>query len=384
MAHKVVNHGKTVWRGQIKQDGKKVTKQFKTKTEALDWEAQMRQGAAATPHTNPTPEVPAPEVSSPLRTTIPLNSSPTILGWLTEYLLFARRYSPKVFSEKKSEAQRFLKNLDDPRMPVDIITPEMALKYLSGQFVKRSGNAANKIRKNFVAAWNWGVKFLDGFPQMKPNPFRVVNRFPTVEEGHYVPPEADFWMVYDISEGQDKVLLMGLICTAARKGELFRWQWSKDIDFTNRRIRLGSRKNRTSTMVYEWLPMLDDLYEALMEHREHAINDLVFPQIVGNYIGNQYGLHRGFPQKLCEKAGVKPFGCHGIRGLAATILARKGVPTTVIQTVLRHKKISTTDKYIRALVGEDVRPHLELLMGGKAQKPTESIKPSVGLSRAYP
>jgi hypothetical protein len=43
-----------------------------------------------------------------------------------------------------------------------------------------------------------------------------------------------------------------------------------------------------------------------------------------------------------------------------------------IQEILRHKKLTTTERYVRGL--ESVRPHLELLKGGKNQKAVQ--KPS--------
>lgn len=362
MPYKMTRRGKTTWRGQITIRGQKITKQFETKSDAKAWEAMAQ--AELEKMTQPEQVKPTPSVSC--------------LEWMTQYLLYAKKYVAKTFSEKKCEGSRFLKGLEDPTAPVDLITPGIALRHLQQQFNERSGYAANRVRKNMGAAWAWGVKYMPGFPQGTPNPFLQVEPYPEERKDRYVPSESDFWKVYGVAQGQDKVLLTALYCTAARKGELFRWRWS-DIDLLSRKVRLGSRKNRAGKMEYRWLPMVDALHDALTEHRQQSCyvgfvgsvpcvrgeNDFVFVQAVGRHAGRPYTENRDFPQELCRVAGVKEFGCHGVRHLAATLLARQGVPLVAIQAILRHSKLSTTERYIKSLVGEDTRPHLEVLTGGK-------------------
>ena len=78
-------------------------------------------------------------------------------------------------------------------------------------------------------AWEWGRKFIDGFPGMA-NPFSCCDRFKEKREPRYVPPVEDFDNVLGIAEGQDKVMLTAFINLAARRGEIFRLKWS-DVDF---------------------------------------------------------------------------------------------------------------------------------------------------------
>jgi len=46
----------------------------------------------------------------------------------------------------------------DPAMLVMKLKPATILSYVVKQKETRSGYAANKDRKNLVAAWNWGMK----------------------------------------------------------------------------------------------------------------------------------------------------------------------------------------------------------------------------------
>lgn len=292
-----------------------------------------------------------------------MTPSVSLLDWATDYLLFSTKFSSKTQSEKRTCMVRLFEVID-PDTPVENLTKSMALNYLQGQFEERSGYAANKERKNLVAAWNWGRDFMDDFPTF-PNPWRAVPKFPEKRTPRYVPPEKDFWKVEEKAVGQDRVLLLTLLFTAARKGELFRLTWS-DIDFANNRIELGTKKRLDGSMEYDWIPMVDDLRALLLEHRQEAVNEWVFTVPKGRAKHKPYTENRGFPQDLCKKAKVKPFGCHAIRHLTASILWSNGVPLNVIQAILRHKSPRVTERYLKRLLGDaQIRPHLQLLSGGK-------------------
>lgn len=73
----------------------------------------------------------------------------------------------------------------------------------------------------------------------------------------------------------------------------------------------------------------------------------------------QYRQH--WMKKLCKRAGVEPFGFHGIRHLFASILASKNVPLVEIQKMLRHGSIQTTARYIHSLQKEGSREAIEAL-----------------------
>jgi hypothetical protein len=45
----------------------------------------------------------------------------------------------------------------------------------------------------------------------------AVDKYPEEPEVRYVPPEADWWKVFETSEGQDRVRLAMMYYTAARR-----------------------------------------------------------------------------------------------------------------------------------------------------------------------
>jgi integrase len=260
----------------------------------------------------------------------------------------------------------------DAAMPVSKLKPADVLKYVVKQMEDRSGYAANKDRKNLVAAWNWGMKYMK--PTLAgPNPC-LVDRMPEQRQPRYVPPEEDFWKVYEKAEAQDKVMLLAFLHSAARRGEIFRLEWA-DVDFGNERVRLWTRKRIDGTFEYDWLPMTTELRKSLLwwwEHRPIKDQPNVFlcldeKDCNRETYGKPFQYRQHFMKKMCEKAGVKKFGFHAIRHLSASILHKLGYEVAAIQAILRHKSPSTTERYLRSIGLERVREVLEDLSRDKGK-----------------
>ncbi|MBF0377696.1 MAG: site-specific integrase [Desulfamplus sp.] len=206
----------------------------------------------------------------------------------------------------------------------------------------------------------------------KENPFDIP-KMPEERTPRYVPPEEDFRKVYAVAEGQDRILLLTLIHLACRRGEVFRLKWD-DVNFKDERIRLWTRKRENGTYEYEWLPMTKELRNGLIWWKENCPiqTDYVFVCIenkhfCAEYYGKPFAERRHFMRRLCEKAGVKPFGFHAIRHLSASILYALGDSVSIIQTVLRHKSPTTTERYLKSLGLENVREALEKLSFGSTE-----------------
>jgi integrase len=331
MPYKRKKKNKVEWIADVMKEGHRFYKIFETKSEAIAWESDIRRK-------------PLEELMTPLE-------SSKLIEWATKYLEYAEtKFTEKTFKEKKVVFKRFFKNID-PSLSVDRLEPVQVLNHLRKQAKARSGYAANKDRKNLMAAWNWGIKYLK-LPS--PNPC-LTERFPENRRTRYVPPESDFWKVYEVTQGQDRVMLLAYLHLAARRGELYRLRW-EDVDFDNQRVRIGTRKRWGGSLEYDWLPMTDELFDAMIVHRQSANNEWVFPNSKSGdpFTSRQMKMH-----KLCTLAGVKYFGLHAVRHLTASILAQEDVPMVTIQRILRHKNLTTTEKYIRGL--EPVRPALQIL-----------------------
>lgn len=291
-----------------------------------------------------------------------LTTTVSLLQFANEYLDYCTsRYNWKTIQDKRI-AFRALFETVPPDTTIRGLSVAMAEKAFQRQAQKRSGNAVNKDRKNLMAAWKWGQsgKFAAWPTEAHPNPFKVVDRFPESRTARYVPPLEDFQRVLGVAEGQDKVLLLTFAHTAARRGEIFGLRW-EDVDFIGGIIWLTTRKERDGSMKRLPVPMTPTLKATLLKWRE----DDPFPEspfvfkVGGNYqfenqhAGKPYKYRQHLMPRLCARAGVKEFGLHGIRHLAAAIMYREGRPIAEIQRVLRHGSSATTERYLKSLGLDD-------------------------------
>lgn len=235
-----------------------------------------------------------------------------------------------------------------PNYSADKLTAYQVQNALQHQAVQRSGNAANKDRKNLLAAWSWGIKFLD-LPER--NPFSRVEKFASDRHERQVPTLDDFWKVFHIIDNdQDRLLLYCYLQTGARRDELFRLTWS-DIDFFGKRLRLSWRKNKIGEWRSQWISVKDDLVEWLLRHKKRVPK--AQEHVFVSYRNLAYEYRQHWLKRLCHQARVKPFGFHGIRHLFASILAARNVPLVEIQYMLRHTSLATTQRYIHRLKKEN-------------------------------
>lgn len=314
------------WIGRVQKDGAIKQKSFLTKAGALEWEAEERKREW---------EQPKPQEEKIL----------TAFSWANDYLDFAKeRFSKKTFEEKRSAFVRFFKKFS-PDLPIaEGLQMAEVLAHLREQAKERSGYAANKDRKNLVAAWTWGIKFL-GLPSK--NPFKDSPRFAEERSPRYIPPEEDFWKVYNVLEKeQDKIMLLAFLHTAARKNEILSLKWA-DVDFPGNKIQLWTKKRADGSLEYDKIPMTEDLKKGLLFLREKSLSLFVFAK----EDGQPYKLRQHWMKNACQKAGVKYFTLHAIRHLTASILDAAGLELSTIQAILRHKSATTTARYLHSLRG---------------------------------
>lgn len=276
------------------------------------------------------------------------------LEWANKYLSdVQRRNSKKTYVEKRSGLLRFLRFIQSKGLHE--LSPALALAFFQEQHDNRSGYAANKDRKNLATAWEWGRKYLDGFPE-KANPFAAVDRFPEQRKDRYIPPEEDFHKIFELAEGQDRVMLLALLHLGARRGEVFRLTWA-EVDFGENRVRLVTGKTRDGTPRADWLPMTSELRAALLwwwesrpyKQAKHVFTCLDDSPSPNHNPGGPFLYRQHFMPRLCRRAGVKAFGFHAIRHLSAVILYKAGHPVSLIQKILRHQSPNMTERYLRSL-----------------------------------
>jgi integrase len=300
-------------------------KTFQTKQKAKKWEVKKRE------------ELEKQEQAGSLILT------PSLLDLANQYLDYSKiKFSRKTYNEKNI-AFRMLFKYVDSGLKVTELHKSLVLSHLARQSEIRSGNAANKDRKNLVAAWNWAVQYMQEFPTE--NPF-LVARFSETRSVRHVPSENDFWSVYNMAESeQDRVMLLCYLHLAARLSEVFKLR-VEDVDLVRKQIRLYTRKRKDGSVHYDWLPLTDRLHNELSVFISDISREWLFPN---PRTERPYEFRQKWLPRLCRKAGVKAFGVHGIRHLSASILISAGVSLIDVQTILRHQSLKTTERYIHRL-----------------------------------
>lgn len=347
------------WRGRKQVNGVAVTKLFpdnskKSYKAALAWEAEMEKQLK--------------QEQEAMRTGM---VSLTNFVWLNDYLDYCKdHFVEKTYKEKVSVAKRFMEAFGSNRRIAEL-DANFVLRFLSKEFKKRSGHAANRDRKNLCAGWNHGMKYLPEFPQDKPNPFQMVDKFPEERKKRYIPPESDFWKCMGVVEGQDRLMLLTLLHLGARKGEVFRLTW-QDISFSEKSVTLYTRKRDGGNLEPDTLPMTDALKDELLWWWENRplktdnvfVNLDTFPGR-DKYFGQPFKYRNGFMKSVCKRAEVKYFHYHAIRHLTASILYHEGTPANVVQTILRHKNATTTERYLHSLGTKEARKALNSVMDNR-------------------
>lgn len=214
-----------------------------------------------------------------------------------------------------------------------------------------NGSAVDACVKTFKAAWNWAILTYD--LQCK-NPFSKLESAKKVaSKPHYMPPMEDFMKVACIAPSSYKAVLFFSFFACGRKIEGHRLQ-NSDIDFAHNRIGLRTRKRKDGIEQIDYIYMTEELADALKKQiKTSGCTDKVFE-------GMQLhtGSHMRWLVTLCKDAGVRKFGLHGLRSLAASTALAKGATIYEVQTMLRHQSLQVTDRYIRRICSSPTAPQI--------------------------
>lgn len=329
---------KRKWVAVFKHGGKRETRLCETNREAKRWESEKWKQASQ----SKTPTGTALETA------------------YNDYLDYAKaRYIHNTFIEKLAIGGRFLRFVG-ASTAVSEITPKIVQDFILRSAAESSHNRANRDRKNLLAFWNWMVRFYD----LPANPVSKSDKLPHDAKEQYVPPEEDILKVLSVCDRKERLFILCYLHTAARRSEIFRLKWTEDVNFERKEIRLGTRKRKDGSMEYEWLPMTEELCSELLwwyGARRFKGSPYLWVVEEGPYAGQPYSYRHKFLPGLCKRAGVPVFKFHALRRYAASILADKfKISSKTIQRILRHKNLSTTEKYIKAL-SRDLRNTMNLL-----------------------
>jgi len=327
-----------VWVSKFQYQKRQYKKEgFQTRPEALAWEARKRDELK-----NPPPEEPIRLIFSQVS---------------TMYLEDCQaRFQKNTWRQKAFVYRNFLTFIND-NPEAESIAKQTFIEYLrfrkeqkdkADRKAEKHENgvcAANRDLKELKALYNWSIRQ----ELLLKNPCHNIESYPEQPKVKYVPPAEDINKVLLAADREDMDLILTLYHTAGRTSEVLNLTW-EDINFEQRWVRLWTRKRRGGELQEDKLAMTETLYGVLKRRWDNR--DKTTPYIFRNTDGTPYTYtqKRDTMKKLCRKASVKTFGFHAIRHHVASILADSGKASlSQIQKMLRHRRTTTTDNYIKTL-----------------------------------
>lgn len=164
-------------------------------------------------------------------------------------------------------------------------------------------------------------------------------------------------------EGEDRLIILALVRTGLRVGELAALKWDAvDLDGRKLVVRLAfwediegpPKSNRTREV-----PLASDLVEHLRTH-QHKRGPHVFVDKAGEHL-SRHNVSTVI-RRACRKAKLRKVGPHVLRHSFASHLVMRGVPLKVVQELLGHADFRMTLRYAH-LAPAAHRDAVEMLTG---------------------
>lgn len=344
------------WLAQIRApDGRRVSKSFKTKTAAKNWEqdqlADMRRSEWVDPR----------------------GGDITLSEWLKEVETAKLDVSGATSSTRRSLIANHVDAHRIGRWPIGKLTPEVLQRWVKDLTEKPRGNARDgrplspatihKIYTIVAEALNLAVARgkLSRSPDVEvklPKLRRPDKRFLT---------EPELWRLFDAMADRYKpVVLLGGY-GGLRPGEALDVRW-EDVDGLSLKVRGTKTAGSLRTIR---IPQL--LADHLREHRRRFPHvSLVVHNEAGNRVDLNHFRNRQWARAV-EEAGVGPMVPHDLRHTHVGLLIAQGAHPKVISDRLGHSSIRTTLDIYGHLI-EGVESDVVDRLGGRMNPPGEATK----------
>jgi integrase len=227
------------------------------------------------------------------------------------------------------------------------LTKMQTLEWFHAIGQTKGGNAANQalqqLHSLYVKAGDW--ELYDG-----KNPADRIKKFPKHSRERFVQSNELPWLLKSLAEEMPKVetYFLCLLLTGARRDEARLMHWTHlDLE------RALWHKPTTKTGVPHTVPLPAQLVTRL--RALPPVNQWVFPSTPNPQNGMCAGQWSGTAvehqwQKIRRRVGLTDVRIHDLRRTAASWLAINGANLPVIQSMLNHRSLSSTQVYARLSV----------------------------------
>lgn len=235
---------KSGYRVQFQHLGKRYSKsRFTTKKAAERWEVEKRKELEQGDQTPASPPTPSGLDSESL----------TLETLMVKHLRFAERnLVPSGLAYRQAVFRRFLAHVGN--MSAEDLNPDQVEDYL---LTRPTNHNFNKERTELLVLFSWALKRR----LVSYNPVAVVDKLKVEKTKKVIPTPQEMAKIL-LAAGKDRPFLLVLFHTMARVDEIQRLKW-EDVNFTEKMVRLWTRKRRGGMWEFDWLPMNEDLEKVL-------------------------------------------------------------------------------------------------------------------------
>jgi integrase len=189
------------------------------------------------------------------------------------------------------------------------------------------------------------------------------------------PSKEDMRRVLEAAPEGLRLMLLFAASTGARAGEQWAARW-RDVDFVkhelciSRRVDVyGEESAPKSIAGVRTVPLSDQLVAMLKTWRLKSqfskIDDLIFPNRNGRYLGHDNLIKRQFLPLFDELKGVDRFNWHGLRHFAVSCWIEAGLAAKTVQTFAGHASLQVTmDRYGHLFPSDDHRKAMDQIARG--------------------
>jgi site-specific recombinase XerD len=268
-----------------------------------------------------------------------LNGSSTIMSFCDEYYSYVEQeFSETYLRSVKLAFKTFSKFIGENKNLDEITIKEIEKFKLS--LLKTSPKGFVVYFRNLKAAFNKAV--LWGY--INYNPFTKIKIIKAqVNKPIYLTME-DFNKIVECTENPNlQELFIFTFNTGCRVSEIVNLKWS-DIDFDKEIITIGSSDFTTKSKKQRIIPMNRDSNQILTNTWKAKRGDFVFHKSMGYHYHTDY-ISKKFKDSVRKAKLSEQIHFHTLRHSFASNLANRGVPLIVIQELMGHSSIVTTQIY---------------------------------------
>lgn len=265
------------------------------------------------------------------------------------YLELERKLSPETIASYLSDIQMFLKYLDKNKIDVKDLDHEIIQDYAT--FISNLNVVAKTLQRKYSSLRNFN-KFLISERIIKSD-FTSQLEFPKLSEklpNYLTVEEVDLLLDFELKKKNDfrnKAMLELMYSSGIRVSEIINIKLN-DINLEHMSVKIRGKGSKDRIAMFGEYAR-DCIYDYITNIRKDFLvkkdSEYLFVNIHGNKVSRQS--YWKIIKSIAKKQGIRPEGVspHVIRHSFATHMIENGAQLRILQEMLGHSDISTTQRY---------------------------------------